>query len=63
MKAKLLYDKRHALIFFRAGKTVYMVDFEQADQRNMCRRITNESMITEDKIRSENVFFYVMLGE
>lgn len=59
MKITPLPQKDHAIPLFSAGETVYMVDFDEADQRNACRRITSASMVTEAKKKSNNVFFFL----
>lgn len=52
----------HVKSFYEAGLPVYMIDFEQEDQRNVCRRITHESMITREKLESRKVLFVLLEG-
>lgn len=51
-------DNSCVLPLFERGVTIYMVDFEQSDQRNMTRRVTHKDMLTPEKLASKNTFFY-----
>lgn len=57
---KFLPSKEYVIEFFKAGIPVYIIDFEQEDQRNVCCRITHESMLTPEKIFSRKVYFVLL---
>lgn len=54
----LIVDKGYIFPLFDSGVEVWMVDFGQADHRNVARRIKSREQITPEKMQSPNVFFY-----
>lgn len=58
MRCYLVVDKSYVLPLYDKGTKLYMVDFEEDDQRNMARRITHRDMLTPEKLKSKNTFFF-----
>lgn len=60
----ILADKRHVLQFFdkycdEDWFTMWMVDFSEDDARNMTKRIRDRIQLTDEKIKSDKVFFFI----
>lgn len=48
-------------VAFRAGMPVYMVDFNEEDQRNVCKKVTHPEMFSKKNLSDRKISFVMML--
>ena len=53
----------HVVEAFRNGRPLYMIDFNELDQRNVCKRVTHPEMISKKNIADRKIFFVMMMEE
>ena len=61
-KPILIYND-HVVEAFRAGKPLYMIDFNEEDQRNICKRVTHGSMLSKKNLADKKIFYAMMMEE
>lgn len=51
----------HVVHAFRSGKPLYMIDFNETDQRNVCKKVTHPDMLSEKNLSDRKIYFVVMV--